>query len=210
MPPDVRHDARALAGLFWLGHRTEERVLLHAELEGHWRRLPPGRFELDEGRTNHLGNSDVEVASAFEILNGPIQNGWYRRFDPGHVPGGWGRDERSPVNDVTWYEARAFADWLSVGDGRVRLPSDAEWQYACRFGAQDVDEWCIDPGRRWTVERRHDPESIDFHLDDADVTRVVRSSRTGIAHAFGARKAVAIDFHPANTFGFRLVRLPGQ
>ena len=40
-----------------------------------------------------------------------------------------------PVEQVTWYEAVEFCDRLSVYTGRpYRLPSEAEWEYACRAG----------------------------------------------------------------------------
>ena len=41
-----------------------------------------------------------------------------------------------PVEDVSWNEAVAFCERLSKAEGKTyRLPTEAEWEYACRAGA---------------------------------------------------------------------------
>jgi formylglycine-generating enzyme required for sulfatase activity len=53
-----------------------------------------------------------------------------------------------PINDITWYEAEAYCNWLSkkTGDNYV-LPTEAQWERAARGP---------DPGRIFTYGNEHD------------------------------------------------------
>jgi formylglycine-generating enzyme required for sulfatase activity len=47
---------------------------------------------------------------------------------------GWGRGKR-PVINVSWHDANDYCQWLSDQTGHnYRLPTEAEWEYACRAG----------------------------------------------------------------------------
>ncbi len=47
------------------------------------------------------------------------------------------KGDNRPVERVSWYEAEEFCARLSVYTGRkYRLPSEAEWEYACRAGTE--------------------------------------------------------------------------
>ena len=60
---------------------------------------------------------------------------------------GWGRGRR-PVINVSWEDAVAYAEWLSVQTGeRYRLPSEAEWEYAARAGSTTEYSWGNEIGR---------------------------------------------------------------
>lgn len=50
---------------------------------------------------------------------------------------GWDQSDNHPVVNVTWNDAIAFCEWLTRKEGlSYRLPTEAEWEYACRAGAQ--------------------------------------------------------------------------
>jgi formylglycine-generating enzyme required for sulfatase activity len=59
---------------------------------------------------------------------------------PRFVPWSWGfrgQTYSHPVVNVTWNDAAAFCEWLSRKEGKTyRLPTEAEWEYACRAGTQ--------------------------------------------------------------------------
>jgi formylglycine-generating enzyme required for sulfatase activity len=121
-----------------------------SEGEGRTRALPPpvvsvpgGTFLMgaEDGRPDERPVHEVEL-SAFRIALTPVTRAQYGPFLEETVTGPppWWDDPRfgaagQPVVGVTWFEAVAFADWMSVRfGGRWRLPTEAEWERAARGG----------------------------------------------------------------------------
>ena len=53
----------------------------------------------------------------------------------GNNPSFFQGNDNNPVVEVSWYDARTFCTQLSVMTGRTfTLPSEAQWEYACRAG----------------------------------------------------------------------------
>jgi formylglycine-generating enzyme required for sulfatase activity len=93
--------------------------------------IPAGEFTMGDGADRHR----VRIAQPFYMSESEVtQQQWMAVM--GSNPSWFviaGPD--APVERVSWYEARDFVRRLSAsGTGRYRLPTEAEWEYACRAG----------------------------------------------------------------------------
>jgi formylglycine-generating enzyme required for sulfatase activity len=75
--------------------------------------------------------------SAFRMSKYPITQKQYIVV-MGNNPSHFNRDQNCPVENISWDKAVTFCKKLSQMTGQnVKLPSEAQWEYACRAGSQD-------------------------------------------------------------------------
>src|SRR5271165_5955359 len=98
---------------------------VHEVTRGQFRRFVDDTgYQTDAEKDGKGGTGWNEEAKKFE------QNPRYTWLNPGFE-----QTDEHPVVNVSWNDAVAFAGWLSRREGvTYRLPTEAEWEYACRAG----------------------------------------------------------------------------
>jgi len=99
--------------------------------------IPEGSFEMG----SNSSDSDekplhrVSIARAFALAKTEVTQGQWRSL-MGTSPSRFsGCGDNCPVEQVSWNDAQQFVRKLSQKTGQTyRLPSEAEWEYACRAG----------------------------------------------------------------------------
>lgn len=100
---------------------------------------------------------DDEPSWGFDKQFTLVESNRFRPWDPI----AWKLEMTHPVIYVTWNDAVEFCDWLSKKEGvKYRLPTEAEWEYACRAGSS----------RRYYFG--DNPSDLVRHANVADASRM--------------------------------------
>ena len=103
---------------YWMG--------MHQVTIGQFSRFVEETGFVTEYEENGEGSYGIDLSTG---IVGP--NPKYNWRNPGFP-----QSDRHPVVCVSWHDARQYCRWLSKKEGRTyRLPTEAEWEYACRAGS---------------------------------------------------------------------------
>jgi formylglycine-generating enzyme required for sulfatase activity len=112
------------------------------------------------------------VVSGYELIKQKLNP------DPSRFKG-----DNLPVDSITWQDAQEFCHRLSAKTGKkYRLPSEAEWEYACRAG---------------TLTPFHFGETISSELANYDGTETYNDEPKGEYRC----KTTVVGIFPANGWG---------
>lgn len=123
---------------------------------------PNERPYLQNGDFDEYPSHKVTISQPFYMGTLEVTNIQYEQFDPEHrkLRGklGFSKEDDEAVVFVNWHDAVEFCAWLAKKDGLAyRLPTEAEWEYACRAGTTTfyhpgdglVDEFHKNPDESW-------------------------------------------------------------
>jgi formylglycine-generating enzyme required for sulfatase activity len=150
--------------------------------------IPPGSFMMgssreEEGRRDNETRHQVTLTKGFYLGAYTVtQEQWQAVM--GNNPS-YHRDGKTlPVENVSWDDCQEFLRKMAKKDGRVyRLPSEAEWEYACRAG---------------TTTPYHYGETIS--TDQANFDGTTLPSGKGGSGTF-RNKTTPVGSFPANAWG---------
>lgn len=137
--------------------------------------LPEGVVNINKqvnGDFDEVPVRKVTIGKPFYIGVTEVTNAQYEAFDPGHwrLRGklGFSKENDEAVVYVDWHEATRFCRWLSEKEGLpYRLPTEAEWEYACRAGTTTHfshgdrlgEAWLERAGESWYPDPTRQPDT---------------------------------------------------
>jgi formylglycine-generating enzyme required for sulfatase activity len=181
-PADVRRAQEAWAR--YLGRNVEETVEIGDDATMTFVLVPPGKFRMGSPEDEKDRDADAEtlhpvvLAGPFDLGKYPVTQAQYRALAT-RLPGERPTDPNPsrfkgadrPVERVSWDEADAFARELTklLSDQcAYRLPTEAEWEYACRGGRPPSQAYGVGDGRSLTYREANLDDKNFFCLSDPE------------------------------------------
>ncbi len=115
-----------------------------------------------------------------------------------------GYDNKHPAMGMTWHNAMTFCRWLSKKTGKeYRLPTEAEWEYACRAGTTSAFGVGDDPEKL---------KEVAWYEETADSeTNAVgkkKSNAWGLYDMSGNVREWVFDFYSADAYKQETAKSP--
>ncbi len=106
--------------------------------------IHPGKFLMGSEKENNAQPvHEVTISQPFYLGKYEVTQAQWQEVmgvNPSYFKGA-----SLPVENVSWEDCQRFIEKLnSKGIGTFRLPTEAEWEYACRAGSKDDDVENID------------------------------------------------------------------
>lgn len=146
--------------------------------------IPAGPFWMgSEGRYAWESPRHQVHVDAFDMATTSVTRMEYSEFlhaTSHEEPKGWEdplfANPEQPVVGVNWFDAVAYCEWLTTPNGaHYRLPTEAEWEKACRGGHSEFDY-------AWGPWGDEPPETLEYFQGEWLAPRPVATWR---ANAFG-------------------------
>lgn len=124
---------------------------------------------------------------------------------------GLGTSGGYPVADITQFAAMQFSKWLSKKTGHfLRLPTEAEWEYAARCGQETAYSFGDDPSEltdyAWIFDNsEYEDEDLGYPGLGAGYRKVgtLKANRWGIHDLYGNVAEWTIDRYSSETYSGR-------
>ena len=143
-----------------------------------FRWCPAGTFimgspETETGRCYRENQFQATLTNGFWMMETEISQKQWKAV-MGNNPSRFNEDENNPVENISWYDCQDFCKKCSQNGLNLKLPTEAQWEYACRAGEENSNS--RDRYHSWNEENsghkthpvgtKHDPNEwgiYDMH-----------------------------------------------
>lgn len=133
--------------------------------------IPAGTFMMgsptdEKGRGNDETQHRVTISTRFYMQTTPVTQGQWKAVMGGRNPSHFKNDDSLPVERVSYGDIQKFIRKLNKNEGtdKYRLPTESEWEYACRAGSE---------GARYGILNE-----IAWYYDNSSQTRPVGQKKS--------------------------------